>query len=107
MTDEINYMNIDDFQELGYLQEINRCVLHPAGLALAIHKSPGVSTTMRVWDYRDDPEGMVFADGVIDQEKINTVGHEISKHVEARMALLGEVIQTTNSRSVHASQQEA
>lgn len=30
----INYMNVKDFREEGYLQEVNRRVLHPLGLAI-------------------------------------------------------------------------
>lgn len=90
VSDEINYLaRIDEFQELGFLQEINRQVLHPAGLAMAMHKSDGESTTIRIWDYRDDPEGMMFNPGSIDPVKIQNVAVETMKHMAARKSLFG------------------
>lgn len=93
MTEEIKYMPIQEFVDEGYLQEINRVLLHPCGLALAIHSSDTDSTTMRIWDYRDDPEGMIFGQGVISQDKINKVEDERHKHVKARLEFFGSVIQ--------------
>ncbi len=50
----------------GLLFEINRRVLHPYGLALAVTadttQEPRTAEPMMVWDYRDDPEGINFAD---------------------------------------------
>lgn len=34
-------MDVEEFRELGYLQEVNRRVLHPLGLALSVN--PGLS----------------------------------------------------------------
>lgn len=34
MADEVQYMDLDEFREFGYLQEINRRLLHPLGIAL-------------------------------------------------------------------------
>lgn len=31
---DVKHMGVREFVEQGYLQEVNRCVLHPAGLAL-------------------------------------------------------------------------
>lgn len=47
----------------GLLFEINRMILHPLGLALEIQENePGeFSFTNRLWDYRDDPEGILYA----------------------------------------------
>lgn len=49
--------------EGGYLQEINRLLLHPLGLALsvAIYDDEG-KATLSVTDCRSDPEGIYFAD---------------------------------------------
>lgn len=49
--------------DTGLLFEINRKVLHPFGLALEIVVSDdtGEAKVGKLWDYRDDPEGMLFA----------------------------------------------
>lgn len=95
--DRIKYMSIREFRDVGFLQEINRRLLHPCGLAIAIHDSPGESTTMRIWDYRDDPEGMVFDTGEIQQYKIDAVNELFDAHVEGRLKYFGTVIQETNT----------
>lgn len=53
--------------ESGLLFELNRRILHPLGLALAVRLAdePGAdtdSTVAMIWDNRSDPEGIVFAD---------------------------------------------
>lgn len=56
-TGDIKYMEIEEFIDEGYLQEVNRRFLHPLGLALEASLPDG---TLKVWDYRDDPEGIAF-----------------------------------------------
>lgn len=57
----INRMNIKEFRELGYLQEINRTFLHPLGLALEIVKNEdGCEELGGIWDFREDEEGIYF-----------------------------------------------
>lgn len=53
-------MTITEFRELGLLQEINRQVLHPMGLALAVKYVDGKEVIDCLIDARDDPEGMCF-----------------------------------------------
>jgi hypothetical protein len=53
----INYMDGKTFRDEGYLQEANRLFFHPLGLALEVATDTG---TLKVWDYRDDPEGITF-----------------------------------------------
>lgn len=55
-------MSVDEFQKLGLLQEINRLLLHPMGLALEVLVDEGGEAIRfgGVWDYRDDPEGLAF-----------------------------------------------
>ena len=92
MADEepTKYLSVKEFVDLGFLQEVNRLVLHPAGLALEVEPSDGDATTMRVWDYRDDPEGIAFGPGVIDRLKILSVVTEQQRHNDARAALFGD-----------------
>jgi hypothetical protein len=54
-----------EFQEQGYLQELNRKFLHPLGLALAIsvdNDDPTKDCFGPVLDNRDDEEGWIFGD---------------------------------------------
>lgn len=91
--DEIKYIDIREFREAGYLQEVNRRVLHPLGLALEVTvEADGTEHLSGVWDYRDDPEGITFGDGV-DAEKAARVEDEIEAKRPAREALFGSLIQ--------------
>lgn len=59
---EIKYMDIKEFMEKGFLQEVNRQFFHPLGLALeVVVDKKGNHKLGNVWDYRDDPEGMFFS----------------------------------------------
>lgn len=59
--DNIKVMSIDEFHQMGILQELNRQFLHPLGLALEIKiDSLGNKSLGKIWDYRSDPEGMHF-----------------------------------------------
>lgn len=119
-------MSIAEFREAGYLQEANRLFFHPLGLALEVVTEPcgcdgglvekgpagatysapcdrcrGGGTVERlggVWDYREDPEGIVFGDDMIDPAKVLVVETEMLKHAETREELLGAVIQPVPGR---------
>jgi len=61
MENNIKKIDIKEFREKGYLQELNRNFLHPLGLALEIIiNDSGEETLGGIWDYRDDPEGMIY-----------------------------------------------
>lgn len=62
-SEEVKRINIKEFREKGYLQELNRQFLHPLGLALEaiINKETGEEFLGGIWDYRNDSEGMAFA----------------------------------------------
>ena len=59
VVDPIQYL-----RDTGLLFEINRTILHPFGLALAVHVDDEISGTTEfscsLWDYRNDPEGVLF-----------------------------------------------
>ena len=60
---DIKKMDIAEFRRLGYLQELNRRFLHPLGLALeVVVADDGTERLGGVWDYRDDPEGILYGD---------------------------------------------
>ena len=87
--DDINRMDIAEFREFGYLQELNRGFLHPLGLALeVVVDDDGTERLGGVWDYRDDPEGMRY-EGVDLIEKAERVAAERERRRPAREASLG------------------
>ena len=96
---DIKHIDIKEFRELGYLQEVNRCFLHPLGLALEVMvDDDGNERLGGVWDSRDDKEGFHF--GLNDpkfttEEKIQSfrrksefINDEYSKRTEIRSNIL-------------------
>jgi len=61
LSNNVKRMSIKEFQEKGYLQEVNRQFLHPLGLALEIIISDDNEPTLGgVWDHREDSEGLYY-----------------------------------------------
>lgn len=90
------YLPIEEFVRLGYLHEINRRILHPLGLALEVTQhEDGTETLSGIWDYRDDPEGVVFTD--LDSVKMAFVRSAEEARKPARMNALGYWIQGDKS----------
>jgi hypothetical protein len=80
----IKYLDAQTFRDDGYLQEANRGFFHPLGLALEL-SSDG---TLRVWDCRDDAEGIRFSDADL-AEKATRLREISDARREARIAALG------------------
>ena len=80
----VKRIDIEEFQEKGYLQEVNRRFLHPLGLALEviIDEADGSVKLGGIWDSRDDPEGIVF--DKFDSAKATSVTCEILARAEHR-----------------------
>ncbi len=98
MSGKIKRMNIKEFREKGYLQEVNRRFFHPLGLALeVIIDKNGNEKLGGIWDYRNDPEGIIFGD-IKPEFKIKA--ENIEKEFEAkrkyREKSLGFFIQPIN-----------
>ena len=99
---DIKRMDITEFRELGFLQEVNRRFLHPLGLALEVVLEPdGTEHLGGVWDYRDDPEWMIFVAQDIKEvlRKAGNVRLERRRHTVARRALFDSmsVVQSLKS----------
>lgn len=61
MEKEIKRIDIKEFREKGYLQELNRRFLHPLGMALEIIiDDNGAEKLGGIWDYREDDEGIYY-----------------------------------------------
>lgn len=110
----IDYISAEEFQQLGYLHEVNRRVLHPLGLALEIHvvrkkiklrdrlrwlrwmwrhTRVGASWVGGVWDYRDDPEGMNYGDDLLSPLKAAAVRSEWAGRRGERVQGVGYMVQ--------------
>ena len=96
---DIKRIPVKEFRELGFIQEINRRILHPCGLAIEviIDKDTGEETLGGVWDYRDDPEGLRFAESQISldetSDKVRSVDQLLKSKEQSRLDNLGYVVQ--------------
>jgi len=90
---EIKRVGIKEFRAEGFIHEINRQLLHPLGMALEviIDDETGEEKLGGIWDYRDDPEGMMF--GELQQDKIKKVKEYQEKKFPRRKKILGFIIQ--------------
>lgn len=89
----MKYMDPAEFRRLGYLQEVNRRLLHPLGLALCVKAdADGAVQLSGIWDCRDDPEGIRF-DGPLDGDAAYRIGHELMARGTARKRALGYIVQ--------------
>ena len=88
--DSINYLDIKEFREKGYLQEINRLFLHPLGLALEVNQDEnGIETLSGIWDYRNEPDGITYGLKTTDHDRINRFTENasfIQKEIKSRIA---------------------
>lgn len=90
-------MTAAEFRDLGFIQEINRLLLHRCGLALAVtvDEETGDTTLGPIIDRRDDPEGMYFgftwrpADAALAGAAAARVSAMIAERSEARLKELG------------------
>lgn len=84
-----------EFQDFGFLQEVNREYLHPLGMALEVivNDETGDISFGGIWDYRDDPEGLRFRPENIDQEKVKQVAKFKRERWASRLKKLGYTIQ--------------
>lgn len=91
---DIKRMGIKEFRESGLLAELNRAFLHPLGLALeVIVDDDGSEKLGGIWDYRDDPEGMLYSKEHFPAEKIKKAQEFIAMKHKQRMEVLGYVYQ--------------
>lgn len=99
----IKKMSVKEFREMGGLQEVNRCFLHPRGLALEVTvDNDGNECFGEIWDYRDDPEGLFFGEGMIDESKIE-IFEDLYKSKEAtRKRFVGSAIQADDETTKEA-----
>lgn len=96
-------MDLTEFRDLGLVQEINRLLLHPAGMALSVilEEDGTVSGFGPVWDYRDDPEGMAYAeDDPPTAQKARALADLTAAKRDTRLRRLGFQIQPVEPEAV-------
>lgn len=95
MSNEIKRMDIKEFRQMGLLAEVNRTFFHPLGLALEIivDDESGETKLGGIWDYRDDPEGMLFSQEHFPYAKLMMAQEFIKEKHEQRMKTLGFIFQ--------------
>lgn len=91
---------LEELLDMGLIFEINRQILHPLGMAIAVEVDPDnpdfESRFAGVWDSRDDPEGFIFDEELlVDSLKKfrDYMEREGFAKLEKRKQLLGYVVQ--------------
>lgn len=104
MQEEIKRIDIKEFREKGYLQELNRRFLHPLGLALEVSVSnDGTEQLGGIWDYREEKEGIYYDISNADSqrharfsEKKTFIDSELESRSKNRKEILGFDIEPLN-----------
>lgn len=96
-------MDIAEFKEQGFLEEVNRQFFHPLGLALAVTvHDDGAAELAYIIDSRDDSEGFIMGyNGWPDPDAARAdakrhaeiVATERFKHADHRLKKFGWVVQ--------------
>jgi hypothetical protein len=93
----IDYMDIKEFVDLGYLQEVNRKFFHPLGLALVAERTDEGYKIAGVWDCRDDQEGIYFDGETVSYDKASYVLNQQLDRQTIRVNGLGFWIQAVEN----------
>ena len=95
MSNKIKRIDIKEFREMGLLTEVNRTFFHPLGLALEviIDDETGEEKLGGIWDYREDPEGILYHEENFPTEKVEKAQEFIKSQYEKRFKTLGYIIQ--------------
>ena len=113
---ELKYLDLKEFREIGFLQEVNRLFFHPRGLALEVTvvEETGEVRLSGIRDYRDDPEGCVFANIPMEQAlgRAMNVAREYARHRQPRRDQFGWIVQPVNQLDTkpfeqHIAEEEA
>jgi hypothetical protein len=97
----MKYLDLREFRDSGYLQEVNRRFFHPLGLAMSVTSKNGDDKVVftGIIDSREQEDGCIFDERVIDskledyEDKALFVQGEMERRCERRRILLGYEIQ--------------
>jgi hypothetical protein len=83
-------MDIAEFRNEGYLQEVNRQFFHPLGLDLVTNiTEDGIESLGGIWDHRDDPEGVFYEDADLDITKAERIRNFMRTRMRPRLEAVG------------------
>lgn len=92
--EKIKYMEIKEFREMGLLAEVNRTFFHPIGMALEVKiDEAGKEYLSGIWDYRGDPEGILYG-GPFPTEQVQKAQAFMKEKHAKRKEILGFIYQT-------------
>lgn len=92
--ENIKEMTVKEFVDAGILHEMNRQFLHPIGLAIDVSVENNELKLGRIWDYREDPQGIVF-DKIDNNTLIVFKNFQKTKH-KVRKKTMGFIVQEEN-----------
>ena len=96
---DLQTMTWAQFRDSGLLQEVNRRLLHPLGVALSVtvdDDSGKVLGPGPIWDYRNDPEGLRFSAEELDADTASAaraIDHFWAEATRQRTERFGWVVQ--------------
>lgn len=103
----IDRVDIGELRAGGYIQEVNRRFFHPLGMALeVIVDVDGEEKLGGVWDYRDDPEGMIFEEEYLATPEAVERAVRIGSELNRRKSLLGFSVQPIPGSPEHSALHE-
>lgn len=86
----MKYLSAEEIRSLGILQEVNRLFFHPLGLAAQVNMEDG---SLLIQDHREDPEGVYYAEGVMEPAKRKAFVLFAAERHRQREGALGYVCQ--------------
>lgn len=97
----MKYIDLREFKDLGYLQEVNRRFFHPLGLAMAVSCKNGEDKVVftGIVDSRGEEDGFIFDERCMDskieeyEDKAMFIQGEWERKCEKRRINLGYEIQ--------------
>ncbi len=91
----MKHLDIKEFQESGFLMEVNRRLFHPLGLALEVVKeADGTYRLGGIQDFNDEPEGVRFGEFTDEErEKLDALTMRINARLAKRQQTLGYLVQ--------------
>ena len=83
-----------DFQTLGFIQEVNRRLLHPCGLHMELGVGPCLGeSALVIVDKREAPEGCYFEEQELSRGKAQNVVDLFLARLRSRREVFGHIIQ--------------
>lgn len=86
-------MTVREFYKTGFVQEINRRLLHPCGIALTLCSDERGHEWLGILDCRDEPEGLYYQEEELSRAKASAVFDLFNSKLAHRREVFGHIIQ--------------